>query len=94
MSVVGILLYLVGISRPDITHAVHQCDMFSHNPKNSHEVGVKYIIRYLKGTKDKGLILSPDTTKLQLDLYADADFAGFLQRRTSTTQYQSKVDLA
>ena len=40
-------------------------------------LGINNIIRYLKGTKDKGLILSLDEAKLQLDLYADADFLGF-----------------
>ena len=67
-----------GSSRPDIVYIVHQCVRFSHNPNHSHEVGVKHIIRYLKGTKDKYLILSPNAAKLQLDLYADADFAGLL----------------
>ena len=43
-SVVGMLLYLAGSSRPDIAYVVHQCARFSHNPKNSHEVDVKHII--------------------------------------------------
>ena len=38
-------------------------------------MAIKRIIRYLKATKDKGMIISPDG-KLNLDLYVDADFAG------------------
>ena len=75
-SVVGMMLYLAGSTRPDISYAIHQCARFSHNPKKSHEIRVNHIARYLQGTKDKGLILSPDTGNLPLDLYADTDFAG------------------
>ena len=76
MSIVGMLLYLAGSTRPDIAYAVHQCARFSHLPKASHEIGVKHIVRYLKGTRDKGLIIKPDAKDLKLGLFADADFAG------------------
>ena len=74
-SVVGMMLYLAGSIHPDIAHAVHQCARFSHNPKRCHEVGLKYIVRYLQGTKDKGMILTPNAKNLKLDLFADADSA-------------------
>jgi hypothetical protein len=41
----------------------------------SHEQALKWIGRYLKATRDKGLILSP-SGKLKVDAYPDADFAG------------------
>ena len=75
-SVVGMMLYLAGSTRPDIAYAVHQCARFSHNPRRCHEVGLKHIARYLQGTKDKGMILTPNSKNLKLDLFADADFAG------------------
>ena len=75
-SIVGMLQYLAGSTRPDISYAVHQCARFSHNPKASHEVGVKNIIGYLKATRDKGLFMKPNAENLKLDLFADADFAG------------------
>ena len=74
-SIVGMLMYLAQNTRPDIAFAVHQCARFTHNPKHSHSVGVKRIIRYLQGTKDKGMILQPNSS-LQADCYVDADFAG------------------
>ena len=71
------LLYLSGHSRPDIHFAVTQCDQFSHDPKRSHEKALERIGLYLKGTRDKGLILKPDLiNKLQIDCYVDSDFAG------------------
>ena len=69
------MLYLAGSTRSDIAYAVHQCARFSHNPKKSHEVGVKHIARYLKGTSTKGIIMSPDLKNMRIDLYTDADFA-------------------
>ena len=68
-------MYLAQSSRSDIAYAVHQCTRFTHAPKKSHVAGVKRILRYLQGTKGKGLILNP-TTNHQVDCYVDADFAG------------------
>ena len=74
-TVIGMLMYLSTNSRPDIAYAVHQCARFTHSPKHSHAAGVKRILRYLKGTKDQGMILNPSNT-LNVDCYVDADFAG------------------
>ena len=73
-SAVGMLLYLTH-TRPDISFAVHQCARFTHGPKASHEEAILRICRYLKGTKDMGLIYKP-TNDLVVDCYVDADFAG------------------
>jgi len=74
-SVVGMMMYLSSNSRPEIAFAVHQCARFTHCPKQSHEKALKRIARYLKGTRDRGMIIKP-SKDLRLDLYADADFAG------------------
>jgi len=74
-SVVGMLLYLAGNTRPDIAFAVHQAARFSHKPMKVHEDAVKRIARYLIGTKDEGLCFGTDSS-LNLEAYADADFAG------------------
>ena len=75
-SVVGMLLYLASNSRPEIAYAVHQCARFTHNPKTSHAKAVKRICRYLKGTRDQGMTLTPSKECLSVDCYVDADFAG------------------
>ena len=74
-SAVGMLLYLANNTRPDIAFAVHQCARFTHAPRLSHAKALKRIVRYLQGTKDKGLIFAP-TNELVVDCYVDADFAG------------------
>ena len=76
-TVVGMLMYLASNSRPDIAFAVHQCARFSHKARTPHEQAVKRICRYLRGTSDRGLILSPTNRKeLIVNCYVDADFAG------------------
>jgi hypothetical protein len=61
-SLIGMLGYLQGTSRPDIAMATHQCARFNSCPKLSHERAVKQIVRYLLDTRDKGLIFCPDIT--------------------------------
>lgn len=40
--------------------AVHQYEKYQIDPKLSHEKAVKRIVRYLLGTKDKGLLIKPN----------------------------------
>jgi hypothetical protein len=81
-SAIGMLNYLAASTRPDCLYAVHQCARFSADPKLSHERAVKRVIRYLKGTKDKGIILNPNKDK-GIQCYVDADFAGGYSTETS-----------
>jgi hypothetical protein len=74
-SVIGKLNYLEKGSRPDIAYIVHQCARFSTDPKVEHGKAVRWLGRYLKGTRDKGLILKPNPSK-SLEVFVDADFAG------------------
>ncbi len=45
-SVVGMLLYLSGHTRPDITFAVNCCARYMFCPKHSHELALKRIGRF------------------------------------------------
>ena len=53
-SMIGCLLYLTA-SRPDISFSVGVCARFQANPKMSHLIAVKRIIKYVSGTIDFGL---------------------------------------
>ncbi len=74
-SIIGKLNYLEKSTRPDISFAVHQCARFSADPKQSHAMAVRYIARYLAGTKTRGLTLSPNA-KRSFECYVDASHAG------------------
>jgi len=81
-SIVGMLLYVSNNTRPDITFAVSQVARFTAAPKVSHAKAIKSIVRYLAGTKDKGIIVKPDGT-FDLKCWVDADFAGLYGREPS-----------
>ena len=74
-SLVGQLNYLTQSSRPEIQYATHQLARFSEDPRLSHEKAAKRIVRYLKATADKGILMRPDRSQ-GLTCYVDADFAG------------------
>lgn len=74
-SVIGKLNYLERATRCDISYIVHQCARFSADPKVEHAKAVRWLGRYLLGTRDKGIILKPDDEK-DLEVHCDADFAG------------------
>ena len=75
-GICGMLLYLSTNTRPDLACAVSQACRHSADPKQSHATAVKMILRYLKGSHDKGLIVKPTKNELNLDMYVDADFCG------------------
>ena len=95
-SVVGMLLYLAGHSRPDITYAVNCAARYMFCPRRSHEEALKRIGRYLKATRHRGLVVNPVCDKdgnidvLQIDNYPDADFAGMYGYEKPTDPASSK----
>jgi hypothetical protein len=73
-SIIGKLNYLEKSTRPDISHAVHQCARFSSCPMDSHAMAIRYIARYLAGTRNKGIRIKP--SKKGFECYVDASHAG------------------
>ncbi|XP_040987672.1 secreted RxLR effector protein 161-like [Juglans microcarpa x Juglans regia] len=82
-SMIGSLLYITA-SRPDIAFSVGVCARFQANPKESHLTTVKRILKYLSATVDYGMWYSKDSN-LSLDSYSDANWAGNVDDRKSTT---------
>jgi len=82
-SMIGSLLYLIG-TRPDIMHVVGIVGRFQANPKETHLQAVKRIFKYLQGTQNYGLWY-PRDTDLTLHAYTDADWAGSVDDRKSTS---------
>ena len=59
-SIIGSLLYLT-TSRPDISYSVGMCARYQENPKESHMIALKRIIKYVKATADFGGWYRKDT---------------------------------
>ena len=61
---------------------------YMHDPGVGHWDAVKWILRYIRGTLNVGLVYERDTTGGQLCIgYVDSDYAGDLDKRRSTTGY-------
>ena len=89
-SAVGKLLYLSTRTRPDIAFAVSTVAKYTANPTEQHWKAVKHILRYIAGTINFGLQFtrsgSTDCTG-----FSDADWAGDIDDRKSTSGYLFRV---
>ena len=84
-QLVGSLIYFT-VTRPDISYATHVVNQFMAAPRSPHYDDVLRILRYLKGTNFDSLHFSSHSS-LTLQAYSDADWAGDLTDRRSTTGY-------
>ena len=67
----GSLLYLIA-SRPNISYSVGVCARYQANPKESHMIALKRIIKYVKTTANFGVWYSKDTNDV-LSGYSEAN---------------------
>ena len=72
-------------TRPDLSQAVSMVSRYMHDLGQDHWEAVKWIMRYIKGTIDVGLVFEKDSTGKQDCIgYIDSDYAGDLDKRRST----------
>eukprot|EP00882_Tetradesmus_deserticola_P012471 GHRQ01013216.1.p1 GENE.GHRQ01013216.1~~GHRQ01013216.1.p1 ORF type:complete len:372 (+),score=127.55 GHRQ01013216.1:381-1496(+) len=84
-QLVGKLMYLMVCTRPDIAYAVGALARYMSKPLMTHWQAAKGVVRYLAGTSKHGLTFG--TSKDTLVGYCDADYAGDVDTRRSTTGY-------
>ncbi|KAE8684911.1 Actin-depolymerizing factor 1 [Hibiscus syriacus] len=84
-SAIGSLMYAMVCTIPDIAHAVGAVSRYMNNPGKVHWEAVKWILRYLRGTTNKALCFKGGD--MILTGYVDADLAGNVDIRRSTTGY-------
>ena len=82
-SIVGSMMYAMMCTLPNICHYVRL--VFQYKPGPKHEMAVKRILRYLKGTSD--YVLCNQGKDLFLVGYIDVDWEGDLDQRKSTSRY-------
>ena len=81
---VGGLMWLVVMSRPDITNAVRAVSRHSNSLAERLRKAVLQIIRYLLGTKDLSLTFEWGSG-LEISVFADADYAEKADDRRSVS---------
>jgi hypothetical protein len=84
-ALVGSLLYLSVCTRPDISHTVGVLSKYMSCPTTEHWQVAMGVLRYLSGSINYGLHFCGGITTITG--YCDADYAGDLDTRRSTTGY-------
>ncbi|CAL8115437.1 unnamed protein product [Prunus armeniaca] len=84
-KLVGRLIYLAH-TRPNIAYVVSVVSQFMHSPSVDHMAAVMRILAYLKSTPGKG-VLYRKNGHLRIEGFTDADWAGDVTDRRSTSGY-------
>ena len=84
-SMISSLLYLTA-NRPDISYSVGVCARYRYhvNPKESHMIVLKRIIKYVKTTAEFGVWYNKDTNVVLIE-YSNTNWAGNANDRKSTS---------
>ncbi|CAL8116761.1 unnamed protein product [Prunus armeniaca] len=86
-NVVGCLMYAMVCTRPDIAQAISVVSRYMGNPGKQHWDAVKWILRYLKGSWRQRIMFEKQKENARVLGYVDADYAGDLDKRRSTSGY-------
>lgn len=82
---IGKLIYLATTTRPDIAFCVSTLSQYAAAPGINHWKALMHLMRYLSGSKQHNLVIN--CPSLTLNVYSDADYAGDMSSRKSTSGY-------
>ncbi len=86
-AVVGKVMYLATTTRPDIAYAVRELAKYMSNYGEPHWAAAKHLLRYLQGTRSKGIILGHRDLEYPLFRgFTDSDW-GMGDQRKSISGY-------
>ncbi len=73
-------------TRPDIAFATSVAARFAKNPGHQHTEVAKTVLRYLKGSRERGITFDGQD-KLLIEGYSDSDWAEDKEDRKSTSDF-------
>nr|GEY42159.1 retrotransposon protein, putative, Ty1-copia subclass [Tanacetum cinerariifolium] len=92
VNAVGSLMYLMVYTRPDIAYAVSIVSRYLANPGKSHWEAVKWILKYLRGTTNVGLVYGTNRgNHMDVTGFVDSDYAKDPNKVRSITGYEFLV---
>ena len=74
-------------TRPDLAYALSVVSQYMHNPGEQYMNAVMRILRYLKNAPEKGILFTKNVDYQSIEGYTDADWAGVVDDRRSTSSY-------
>ena len=81
-NAIGIMMYLMVCTRPNISHAIGVVSRYMENPGKEHWAAVKWVLGYLIGAIN--YCITFDSSSDEVYDYVDLDFASDLDKRRST----------
>ena len=73
MSMVGAILWIANVTRPELAFAASQLARFVSNPGEAHHAAAVRVLYYLHGSAQRGLVFS--ATASPLVIYSDSDWS-------------------
>ncbi|XP_043807666.1 secreted RxLR effector protein 161-like [Manihot esculenta] len=83
---IGSIMYAMIRTRPDLAYPVRVISRFMSKPKRDHWNVVKWVLRYIRGTKKLKLNYVRESS-LKVRGFYDSDYAATLDKRRSATGY-------
>ena len=92
-NIIGSVMYSMICTRPDLAHAVSITSRFMKEHGREHWHALKWMLKYLKGSKDVGIMYrrSVEGQEQPLIGYCDSDYASNVDSRKSQTGYIFKM---
>ena len=88
-SGVGMLLYLIKHSRPDLANAIRELTKVLDGATTAHYKAMLRVIRYVFDTERYGLLLNPNgKTPVEVIAYSDSEYGGDRDTRISVYGYK------
>jgi hypothetical protein len=85
-SGVGMLLYLVKLSRPDVSNAVRELSKVMDGATSDHVEMLHRVIKFVLITRERGVLINPNLER-EVHAFVDSDYAGDSDNRRSITGY-------
>ncbi|KAL2251350.1 UNVERIFIED_CONTAM: Retrovirus-related Pol polyprotein from transposon TNT 1-94 [Sesamum indicum] len=86
-NVIGSIVFLMVCTRPDIAYAISCLSRYMANPGPPHWEALKWLLRYLHGSKNVGILFAKRSENTQLVGYVDSNYGNDRDSRKSTTSY-------
>ncbi|KAL0331355.1 UNVERIFIED_CONTAM: Retrovirus-related Pol polyprotein from transposon TNT 1-94 [Sesamum angustifolium] len=86
-NAIGSIMFLMVCTRPDIAYSISCLSRYMSNAGLPHWEALKWLLRYLNGSANRGLIFSKCAKGVDLTGYVDSNYANDRDSRRSTTSY-------
>ena len=81
-EILGSLIYLMSCTRPDLGYIVSKLSQYMQKPTHAHLNLCKFVLKYLKGSKDYCLKFRKSYDEMNLIGHCDSDWGGTEDRRS------------